>query len=474
MKIIHIIERFSSAGPERSIIALAKYAAQLGLWQEHIVCTLEKAGSPVAVIKARQAGVQVLLGLDLARRTELLTQADIVLIHFWNNPALYEFLRSPMPPMRLAIWLKILGGHLPQVIPDPLLDFADLVVATTPGTLHLPAFAERAEPTPVVYGVADFSRLDGFTPQPHAGYTVGTIGSTLDATKLHPAFVAMSASVQIPDVRFIVCGGGGKPLRQQAHALGAADRFDFRGYVEEIRAVLEVCDVFGYPLCADTYATSEKALQEAMWVGVPPVVFPHAGVRYLVEDGVTGLVVESEADYTAALEWLHCHPNERRRLGRNALEYARRAFAPQRAVSQFAELFNILMAHPKQARVWPDDGANPAEWFIAALGDHTGPFSISYTGKPGPQLDAADASIAAASDLLLHGEGGIIHYRNRWPGDPHLRLWTGLALAHRGEHERAGQEFQAAAALGIDRAGALPPERWLVQNGINSSTVRSA
>ena len=29
MKIVHIIERFSSAGPERAIIAAAKYAAQL-------------------------------------------------------------------------------------------------------------------------------------------------------------------------------------------------------------------------------------------------------------------------------------------------------------------------------------------------------------------------------------------------------------------------------------------------------------
>lgn len=451
MKIVHIIERFSSAGPERAIIAAVKYAAQLSLAQEHLVCTLEKSGSPTAVIMARQAGVRVLLGPDPTLRTQLLTQADIVLIHFWNNPALWEFLRSPLPPMRLAVWLTIFGGHPPQVVPRPLLDFADVVAATTPGSLSLPEFAGRAGSTPVILAPADFARLEGCAPQPHTGFNVGLIGGSLDPTKLHPAFVAMSAAVDVPGVRFIVCGGGGEQLRQQAAILGAADRFDFRGYVEKIRGVLAVCDVFGYPLHPQTYATSEKALQEAMWAGVPPVVFPHTGVRYLVEDGVTGLVVASETEYAAAIEWLYRHPDERARLGRNAQDYARRAFAPQRAVGQLADLFAGLMTRPKRLRAWPADGDSPAAWFIAALGDQAGPFALSYAGGPGLARDAAEAEIAAASDLLLQSEGGIIHYRNRWPADPHLRLWTGLALAQRGETERAEVEFQAAAALGVAR-----------------------
>jgi glycosyltransferase involved in cell wall biosynthesis len=451
MKIVHIIERFSSAGPERSIIAAAKYAVQRGLRQEHVVCTLEKAGSPVALTLARQAGVQVLLDPEPARRFGLLAQADIVMVHFWNNPALYEFLRSPLPAMRIIVWLMVLGGHPPQVIPRPLLDFADVVVAASPGTLHLPEFAGRAEATPVIYGIADFARLDGFTPQPHTGFHVGYIGGSLDLTKIHPSFVAMSAAVNIPEVRFIVCGAGGEMLSQQAQALGVADRFEFRGYVENIRDVLETCDVFGYPLCQETSASSEKAIQETMWAGVPPVVFPYAGVRYLVEDGVTGLVVESEADYTSAIEWLHQHPDERRQLGQNARDFAHRTFDPQDAVSQFADLFAALMAQPRRERAWPEDGANPAEWFIAALGDHAGPFAISYAGAPGPVRDAAEAEIAASTDLMLHYEGGIIHYRNHWPEDPHLRLWTGRALAHRGDAARADQEFHAAAASGVTR-----------------------
>lgn len=136
--------------------------------------------------------------------------------------------------------------------------------------------------------------------------------------------------------------------------------------------------------------------------------------------------------------------NERKRLGHNAQEFARRTFAPERAVRQLAELFSGLMARPKRLRAWPDDATDPAAWFIAALGDHAGPFAVSYGGAPGSARDAAEAEIGAASELL-HSEGGIIHSRNRWLDDPYLRYWTGLALARRGDTARAADEFQAAA-----------------------------
>lgn len=452
MKIVHVIERFTSAGPERAIIALAAYAAKLGYQQEHVVCTLEKAGSPVAVIRARKAGVQVLLGPEPAQRDALLGQADIVLVHFWNNPALYAFLRRPLPAMRLIIWCAILGEYPPQVIPRPLPGFADLFVATSPGTLLLPELAGMPKPAPVICAPADFARLAGVKPQPHAGFNVGYIGS-LDSTKMHPAFVTMSGAAEIPGVRFIVCGAGGAAVHNQVRTLGLAGRFDFRGYVEDIGAVLALCDVFGYPLCPETSATSEKALQEAMWAGVPPVVFPFAGVRYLVEHGVTGIVVESEAAYTAALEWLYRNPDERRRLGRNAQEHARHAFDPHRAAEHFAGLFAALLAQPKRTRSWPADGTTPAEWFVAALGDHAGPFAAGLAAPTGAFRSDAEAEIAAISDFMLNYEGGLIHYRNRWPEDPHLRLWTGLALAQRGETDRAMLELQAAAASGLVRPG---------------------
>ena len=105
---------------------------------------------------------------------------------------------------------------------------------------------------------------------------------------------------------------------------------EIRGYVEDIRAALEEFDIFGYPLIEDTYATSEKALQEAMWAGIPPVVFAHGGVRCLVEHERTGLVVETEDEYARAIERLAGDPDLRRRLGDEARRFIRAAFDPAR------------------------------------------------------------------------------------------------------------------------------------------------
>jgi hypothetical protein len=107
------------------------------------------------------------------------------------------------------------------------------------------------------------------------------------------------------------------------------------------------------------------------------------------------------------------------------------------------------MQQPKRERTWPADGTRPAQWFVAALGDQAGPFAVSLQGGPQTTLAAAEAEIAEAADLLFSGEGGIVHYRNRYPEDPYLHRWTGLVLAKRGDHQRAEQEFEAAAKLGV-------------------------
>src|SRR5256714_15389959 len=93
-----------------------------------------------------------------------------------------------------------------------------------------------------------------------------------DFSKMHPRYVAMSADVDVPGVRFVVCGAGaGFPaLARQAEQLGVGDRFELRGWVDDIRPVIARLDVFGYPLCEDNYSASDLVLQEVMYAGVPP------------------------------------------------------------------------------------------------------------------------------------------------------------------------------------------------------------
>ncbi|HJX30675.1 MAG TPA: glycosyltransferase family 4 protein, partial [Thermodesulfobacteriota bacterium] len=415
--IVHVIERFSTGGPERALIAAAKYAMRLNLKQQHIVCPLEQGSvSPPALLSAMQAGVIVRRRHDAGTFRKELESADIVLVHFWNNPSLDQFLRSDLPPMRLLIWTAVNGLNPPQVITTELIDFADRVLVKTPKTLTLPAcWKAPVSLATLLYSPIDLDRLENFSPVAHNTFNIGYIG-TVNFTKMHPYFIRMSAAVRVPNVRLIVCGTGiEKQLKNQATALGASGRFDFRGYVENIRSVLAELDVFGYPLCEDTYAASERALQEAMFVGLPPVIFPHGGLSEIVTHGQTGLIVQSEEEYRQAIEYLYQNPQERQRLGENARHHAQQTFDPWTTVKHLSRVFEEMMQFPKKKRVWHKSGTRPAEWFIQALGDKGGHFAISLTGEKWPELMAAEQVIAQASPVLCSGEGGIIHYRNYYP-----------------------------------------------------------
>ncbi len=482
LKILHIIDKFSGSGPSRAMITAAKYASTLELTQQHRVVSLKSAVNPIVLIQAKQAGMTVLKQPGRDRILCEIENTDIVHVHFWNNPAIYKLMYSELPAMRLLLWFHILGNHPPQIITRELIDYTDFALATSPCTLKLPVFKKlpeltRLEKTGSVYSTTDFDRLSKIRSQPHDNFNVGYIGS-VNFAKMHPDFVSMSSRVDISNVRFIVCGGISSELRQQALQLGVSERFDFRGYVENIRSVFEILDVFGYPLCKDTYATSELVLQEAMYAGVPPVVFPYGGIRCLVENNKNGLVVHSESEYKQAIEYLYNNPEERTRLSCGAREHARVMFDGRNTAKQLDLIYKLLMDMPKRQRKWSVStlaGLNedldtvpkqpsPAQLFTQALGDAGSQFALSMTAQSIEELLAADQKIANSSLLLSGGEGGIFHYRNYYPNDGYLRLWSGLVLQQQGRQAKAFSEFTAAINLGC--------KHWRVKNYLTKAIER--
>jgi hypothetical protein len=299
----------------------------------------------------------------------------------------------------------------------------------------------------VIPAVPDFERLADLKPRPHDTFNVGYIG-TLNANKLHPNYVAMSAAVDVPNIRFVLCGGERTELEAQADALGAGERFQFRGYVENIAAVLETLDVFGYPLAPGNYSTTDLAVVEAMYAGIPPVVFPHGGVAELVRHNETGLIVQDEGEYKRALEYLYHNSAERNRLGKNARDLTRAEHSGAHVARAFDEGFRKAMQEPKHAREPLFVGCKPAELFAATLGETASYLDASLRGADAE----AEAQIAAAPTALAIGEGGIFHYRNAYPNDPFLRFWAGLVLKQQGRDTLAAQEFHAALELGLDAA----------------------
>jgi glycosyltransferase involved in cell wall biosynthesis len=463
LDVLHIIPRFVGGGPERSLLAFAAAERAAAAANRHTVAVLEAPVAPRMFLAARRLGVRLAIRPEPAALARLIEDADLVQVHFWNHPALTTLLRTlPFPPARVLLWSRVLGTRAPQVLTEEIATFADRLVLTSELTLESAgalAARRRGIPVDVIPGIADLQRLAGFARRRHEGICIGYVGVVNDA-KMHPRFAEMSAAARVPGARFVVCGGGGgePELRRRFQALGIGERVDIRGPVEDIRSALEEFDIFGYPLAADTYAASEQALQEAMWVGVPPVVFGHGGVRRLVEHERTGLVAASEDDYPRAIERLARDPVLRQRLGEEARRYARAAFDPARWCRAAGELFLAMMAQARRTRPpLPGAGDAAAANFVRSLGDQAGPFAVSLAGPgshPERAMAAAEGAIAAASPLLARGEGGIAHHRNAFPGDPHLRLWAGLISGAAGARSVAASELAAADALGLGGRGA--------------------
>ena len=469
MKILHILPRMIGGGPERSVLALASEMASLGDPCKNVIAVLDTPISRNMLLAARRLKIDVAVRPDQAVLQHLIIDADIVQIHYWNHPALLALLRGmKFPPARVIVCSCILGLTAPQVLTEAIGRFADALVLTSEASGESAgAVAARANGRLVVVlpGVADMRRLDGFTRRSHDDCVVGYLGVVNDA-KMHPHFAQMAARVTHPSVRFLICGGGGgeDSLRRDLEALGLGPRTEIIGPVENIRPVFERMDIFGYPLAEQTYATSEKALQEAMWVGLPPVVFPHGGVRLLVQHERTGLVAQTESDYVAAIDRLAGDAGLRSHLGAEARKFARLHFDPRRWAQAAMALMNEVSSWSRRHRA-PLEGGEGATGFVAALGDLGGSFAASSAGpSPGrvdfEQIEIADNIIASSHAILASGEGGVIHHRNFASHDPHLRLWSGLLAEQAGNYDRARAEYEAARTLGLADAR---PARYIAR-----------
>ncbi|MBV9763079.1 MAG: glycosyltransferase [Acidobacteriaceae bacterium] len=413
-----------------------------------------------AMEHARRQGVTPLVITTRDELMALIPRYDIVQLDWWNMPELDAFLRAGIPAARLLTWIHVAGHSAPQAIPPALVEFSDFVVASCPYCYEADAIQAlppelRAQKTAMIYDAADFERLDGFSHRETGKFVVGYIG-LLERKKLHPDYIAMSACIRVPDIEFVVCGDGNLPeLKAETETWSAADRFAFRGFVEDIRAEIESFDVYGYPVCEDTYATGELNLQEVMFAGVPPVVFPYGGIRDLVVPEYTGLVVRSAQEYRDAIEHLFHSPEERQRLGRNAQSYARQIFGAHNWAARVNAIYEELLQKPKRLRSWQDthafgaDGQFPpgAAALLPYLGRDRDFFERSIRSEELCALLGADRKVSRVSSHVL--EGGVVPYLNYYPADPVLRFWAGLIYLEQGNFLRAYVELSQSIELGF-------------------------
>jgi glycosyltransferase involved in cell wall biosynthesis len=162
-----------------------------------------------------------------------------------------------------------------------------------------------------------------------ADATVAALVATLDrAHHFKRVDVAIDglAALGDPDVHLVVAGGGEllEGFRTRAASAGVADRVHFLGPVPhaELPGVLRAADLF--LLTTEPPESFGIVLIEAMACGLATIASDYPGVRAVVDEGATGLLVPrgDPGAVAAALGELAGDPQRRREMGERGREKA--------------------------------------------------------------------------------------------------------------------------------------------------------
>lgn len=403
----------------------------------HEVACLDYANEH-ALDVAKNIGL-ILTDRMAGERQQLLTiiaGADIVLIHWWNHPLLYDFLvRAELPPCRVVMWSHISGFHAPYVFTDKIFRYPDVFVFTTPVSYETKEVQglsdEQKKSLRVVWSTGGVEHVKNVKPKTHKRFNVGYIG-TVDYCKMHPDFLDICSQVDIPDVKFVVCGvPKEKEIQQEAERLGIDGKFTFTGWVSDITKYLSIFDVFGYPLAPYHYGTCDQALAESMACGIVPVVFSNRMENQMVKDGVTGIVVNNKEEYGNAIRKLYGNKELRTRLSRNAKEYARKTFSLETIKHEWGKVFKDVLVLPKTARNWeiskPNADISAKDVFLESLGGYGQEF-ISYCNAVSAQEKEISfkkiKELATSPIWQARTRGTAHHYREFFPEDDYLSMWS--------------------------------------------------
>lgn len=412
MNVLHIIPRWIGGGPERHLIELARQDTLQGLPVNRRVIALDRPLSTPLLVAARRFGVTIVSqpwGDVIDREFEGI---DIVDITYWNHPLMSQMLSRSLPECRVVFRVAVAGNTLPQILSPELTTYGDAWVLSAPngyGATHLEEQHSLVEHIPAL---ADMSRLDKYQSKTHEGVRASYLGS-LEPTKLHAGLPNIIAQVD-RSVRFDLFGDADSHAVEQLsdglELCKVADRVFVHGHVENIAEALSETDIFVYPLNPYSYATSEKSLQEAMWLGLPPVMLTGTAADGWLDHGNNGYLASDEASFAEIVNDLAFNLEARRSIGLAAQSYAHEHFNPKKNARRIYEVYQKTMSVPKRARKPLFANATTgSQIFLRTLG-----LTLHELRQQVKNHDSKSRF------QLLRSEGGVLHYLKHYPDDVEL------------------------------------------------------
>ena len=205
--------------------------------------------------------------------------------------------------------------------------------------VYIPNGADRSvsDKSPVAIrrelGIPDKSRIIG---------AVGRLHPSKGHQDLISAFVRLAA--EMPDISLLIVGDGElrSKLEKQAQNTNLGDRIFFTGCRSDIADLLSIMDVFAHP---SHWEGMPNALMEAMANGKPVVASGIDGIKALIAEGETGLLVRpgSVEEIIAQLRRLLVDRDLAVKLGESAALSMQKRFGLERMINAYDDIYKTLL-----------------------------------------------------------------------------------------------------------------------------------
>ncbi|WP_299979420.1 glycosyltransferase family 4 protein [Desulfobacula sp.] len=418
IKILHITAHLGG-GVGKALSGLVQQPASKEV--EHTFVILEEQKNLQFIDLIKNCGCRIIICPVNEHLVELIESSDIVQLKWWNHPATIKTLcRCTLPPMRLLVWSHVSGLFNPK-IPSGLIKAAHRLLFTSPCSFQSREVLELPSNAYDRMGVVSSSGGFDELPSPEEGkydyFSVGYIGS-FNFSKLHPRYIDFLSAVTIPEFKVKLIGDvtDETVLAKQCEKSDRPNLLEFRGYTNDIASELASINVLAYLLNPEHYGTTENALLEAMAMGIIPIVMNNPAERLIVDDHITGLIINTPEEFAGAINWLFEYPEKRQKIGRQASRSIRERFTAEKMVESLNSHYTALLSMEKQAISFTSIfGNTPAEWFLSCQGNAT---KFTENSKiflsPGTLPDYS---------LMEQTKGSVFHFLQHFPENSLLQAW---------------------------------------------------
>jgi glycosyltransferase involved in cell wall biosynthesis len=363
-RVVYLAHTLAVGGAEEMILNLVRY---LPAEYERAVVCIDRPG-PIG-LEIEKTGVPFrALGLQPGLRRPLDLHRLQQFIHGWEPTIVHTFLLTASLYGRFAAMLArvpiVIGTEvniyerkqpLHRMAERWLMQHTDTVVASAGSVrdFYIDQIGADPDKVVVIYNAVDWSQLETTMNRAELRANVGVpvdapaagIIARLTEQKAHRVLLdAMASRSELSALHVIVVGDGElrADLQGRAERLGLAGRVHFVGARRDLGNILGAIDMFLMPSLWEGLPLS---LVLAMGAGLPVIASRVAGIPEVVQDQVSGLLVDpgNTSQLADAMVRLVQNDGLRRRLSEEAQAFVRPRFGVDGYIASITALYDRLL-----------------------------------------------------------------------------------------------------------------------------------